>query len=82
MGGLNLAPVSTPDTLQLHVTDAWRVHMHINALRHEMKSPYLSLGFSHPSASSFCSLRLGDQMWPYYKFNKDAEMRLCVFTLV
>lgn len=31
-----------------------------------------------PSAASFCSLGVCDQMWPYYKFNKDAEMRLRV----
>lgn len=48
VGGLNLAPVSAPDTLQLYVTDAWRVHTHINTLQHAMKSPYLTLGFSLP----------------------------------
>ena len=79
VGGLDLAPVSAPDTLQLDVTDAWRVRTHINTLRHRMKSPYLTLGFSAPPpASSFCSLGVCDQMWPYYKFNKDAEMRLSV----
>lgn len=47
-GWTESGPVSAPDTLQLYVTDAWRVHTHINTLRHGMKSPYLTPGFSPP----------------------------------
>lgn len=83
VGGLNLDPMSAPDTLQLYVTDAWCVHTHINTMRQRIKFPYLTLGFSPPpSAASFCSLGVCDQMWPYYKFNKDAEMRLRVSVCV
>lgn len=46
-----------------------------------MKSPYLTPSTPssiYPSAeSSLCSLGACDQMWPYYKFNKDTEMILC-----
>lgn len=48
VGGPILAPVSAPDTLQLYVTDARRVHTHINTLRQGIKSPYLTLGFPPP----------------------------------
>lgn len=34
--------------------------------------------FSPPVASPFCSLGVCDQMWPYYKFNKDATVWVCV----
>lgn len=44
-GWTESGPVSAPDTLQLYVTDAWRVHTHINTLRYGLKSPYLTLGF-------------------------------------
>lgn len=57
VGGLNRDPVSTPDTLQLDVTDARRVHTHVNIMRRRIKFPLLTVGFldDPPRASSFCS---------------------------
>lgn len=88
-GWTESGPVFAPDTLQLYVTDAWCVHTHINTLRYRMKSPYLTLtqnplcpSTTPPPARLLCSLGVCDQMWPYYKFNKDVEMQvfacLCV----
>lgn len=72
-GWTESGPMSAPDTLQLCVTDAQRVHTHINTLQCGMKSPFLTRCFFFFSlnASPFCSPGVCDQMWPLYKFNKD-----------
>lgn len=80
-GWAESGPMSTPDTLQLYVTDAWRVYTHINTLQGGIKSPYLTVGTPPPAPYCFvffCSLNVSDQMRPFYKFNKDYEMTVCM----
>lgn len=89
VGGLSRDPTSTPDTLQLDVTDAQRVHTHINTLRSGIKFPLLREGGrcwrgsgAPPHLLLCCSLCSGvcvcDQMWHSYKFNKEAGVQVCV----
>lgn len=52
-GWAECGPVSTPDTLQLYVTDAWRVYTHINTLQGGIKSPYTISGTPPPPPASY-----------------------------
>lgn len=93
VGGPSRDPTSAPDTLQLDVTDARRVHTHINTMRSGIKFPLLREegwcgGGTDPRPPSphqphlllcsyLCSQGVCDQMWHSYKFNKEAGVRLC-----